>query len=309
MTATLPSSYGSNNLIWSRTYLPIFNNGTIGSPNGDLNASGRRTRLVDLGTGTTSCPVTDEFDLSTFVSAYSSTPMANVDFSFVLTQEGWFQVVGGGVNAKNEVSSGVPISVGATSRALTLSGTRADNGLVSFLTYSNINANNTNNAYGLSNNWWINRNTNNPLAYSYQNLYNSFFVNRGMGTTGSDWTGKPSEGIYFVNGNLNIDSNFSLAAGRTFIVIVKGNITIDSGVDRLDGIYIADGGITAGGDSASQLVINGMLYARGNIRLYRSYTDKIINNSSPAVVVNYRPDLIFNMPGSLMRVLSGWREE
>jgi len=52
-----------------------------------------------------------------------------------------------------------------------------------------------------------------------------------------------------------------------------------------------------------------MLYARGNIRLYRSFSDKTVNNTTPAVKINYSPGLIFNLPPEIMRVLSGWREE
>ena len=161
----------------------------------------------------------------------------------------------------------------------------------------------------MPNNWWIDQNTNDSNSYGYQYFYNNFLINNGVGITGTDWSGKPSEGVYFVNGNLNIDSDFALDSGKTMIVVVKGKISIAESVSRIDGIYVADGGIEALGSSTNQLVINGMLYSRANIRLARSFTDKMQNNTTPAVKINYQPGLIFNLPGKLMRVLSDWQEE
>jgi len=91
--------------------------------------------------------------------------------------------------------------------------------------------------------------------------------------------------------------------------VVNGNMTIDQSVNNVDGIYVAKN-ISVGGSSNTQLKINGMLYAPngGNIRLNRSFTTKSDNNTTPAVVVNYRPDMIFALPGKLNKILSGWRE-
>jgi len=310
MTTVMPNSYGPDTIIWGKTYLPIFNGGDVGNPNGELVATNRVTRIIDMGTGAIVCPSNSEFTIgNSTVSAYSAVPSAKMDFSFIRTQDGWFQVVGAGVKAKNQIGSGVPVTAPIAIRALTLSKALADNGLVSFTSFSNINGFNESSGYGLSNNWWINRNTNDSTTYNYQYFYNNLYVNRGLGTTGTDWISKPSEGIYYVNGNLTIDSNFTLAAGKTLLVVVRGTITISDTVDRVDGIFIADGGIIASGSSANQLVINGVLYSKGNIQLSRSYTNKVDNNDNSAVVVSYQPNLIFNLPGTVMRVLSGWKEE
>jgi hypothetical protein len=302
-------NYGSANLIWGQTYLPLVNGGNISQIEGDLQATGRLTRIIDTGVGATSCPVATSFNLGNYVSAYATTPQAEVDLSYIRNQEGWFQVVGGGVKAKHEISSGVPFTMTESVRALSIAGTNADNGLVSFATFSNINGDNTETDYGRPNDWWTDQNTNDSTIYNYQYFYNNFYFKNGVGITGTDWDGKPSDGVYLVNGDLNIDSNFSLASGKFFMVVVKGKISIANTVSRLDGIYVSDGGIEALGTSDSQLVINGMLYSRSTIRLARSYTDKSLNNDSPAIKVNYNPELIFNMPGKLMDVLSGWNEQ
>lgn len=309
MNVSLPSDYGTNNVIFSQNYLPIFNGGSLSTPDGTLVGTGRLTRITDLGDGSIKCPVTIQFSLENEISAYNNYPAAQVDFSYLRDQEGWFQVLGGGIKAKNLIDSGVPATMTQSSRALSLSNTDNDNGLVSYSTFSNINGNNVNTDYGRPNNWWINQSTNDSNSYNYNYFYNNFYIKNGVGMTGAIWQGRPNEGIYFVNGDLNIDENNTLNTNESLMVVVKGKIIIDDNVTNLEGIFVADGNIEADGNVDDQLLINGILYSKSNIRLARSYNDKSLNNSSPAVVVNYRPDLIFNMPGKLMNVLSGWREQ
>jgi hypothetical protein len=303
------NSFSGANLQWGENYIPYFNGGNSIYPNGTLPvSSGRITRITDSETSTISCPLINQYSIKIgdYVSAYSTAPTAKIDFSFIRKQEAWFQVIGAGVKAKFSVDSGVPSTVNT---ALSISGIRSGNALVSFTSSSNINGN-SGALYGSPNNWWIDKNTNDSVTYNYQGFYNSFFVNGGVGTTNASWGAiSPDGGIYFVNGDLNINNDFYLNVGKYIMVIVKGKITIDPSVNRIDGIYMSDGGIEALGSSTHQLLINGMLYSKGDIRLARSFTDKIFNNDGPAIVINYQPDLIFNLPGKLMRVLSGWREE
>jgi len=106
-----------------------------------------------------------------------------------------------------------------------------------------------------------------------------------------------------------INSDIVVAANNYLMVVVSGSITIDPTVTRVDGIYVANGAISATGTSNSQLVINGILYSLNNIRLARSFTVKSDNNTTPAVVVNFRPNLIFALPGRLNKILSNWNEQ
>lgn len=301
------NDYGVNYLTWNDTYSPYFNGGNSLKPNGDLSGTGRITRVIDSVTSTTNCPLVNQYSirLGDYVSAYSLAPAAKIDFSFIRNQEGWFQVTGAGIKAKLSVDSGVPATINS---ALTISGINATNGLVSFTSSSNINGNNSA-LYGSPNNWWIDKNTNDSVTYSYQSFYNDIYIKNGIGMTVSSQTFVPSTGIYFINDDLYIEDNVVIDTDKYFMAAVKGKIIISENVSRIDGIYVADGGIDALGLSNDQLVINGMLYSRGDIRLARSFIDKSLNNSGPATVVNYRPSLIFNMPGKLMRVLSGWKEE
>lgn len=311
-TVTVPNSFvvDMGSLIWNRSYLPLINGGDNFNPNGDLAATGRLTRMTDLGTGVLTCPVSDQFDLN--VSPYSANPSAKIDFSFIRDQESWYQVRGGGIRAGGSIKSGVPVTANALERYLTLGRnlmTTIDNGVVSYANnFLNTNGYNDE-AYGSPHSWWKNSSMLPATRYGYQYFYNNLYVKAGVGVIGDTWDKKPSEGVFFVNGDLNIDSDFTLAADKFLMVVVSGNITISNTVNRIDGIYVSDGEISATGNSNNALEINGMLYSRSSVRLARSFTNKTLNNTSPATIVNYRPSLLFNMPIKISKVISGWRED
>jgi len=165
-------------------------------------------------------------------------------------------------------------------------------------------------ATDLPHNWKTETNTNDSQKYGYRYFYDNLFVNKGIGVTGTTWAQKPAEGIYFVTGDLNIDSSLTaLLPGKTLLTIVNGDITIDKAVDTVAGMFVANGNINIGESSADQLVINGSLYALGNINFSRDLSNAEIGNTTPAVVVNYDPNLLLNLPGAVMQVLSGWKEE
>ncbi|MPN28114.1 hypothetical protein SDC9_175553 [bioreactor metagenome] len=90
------------------------------------------------------------------------------------------------------------------------------------------------------------------------------------------------------------------------MIVASGDINIDAGVTQFDGILVGNN-INIGGTSADQLVINGSLYGTNLVNITRSYTDKLDNNESPAVVINFRPDFIFNMPSSMAKSVIDWK--
>jgi hypothetical protein len=74
---------------------------------------------------------------------------------------------------------------------------------------------------------------------------------------------------------------------------------------------VADGGMSATGTAGTGLTISGSLYSSsssGDIILTRSFTNQLDNNEKAAVTVVYHPEYLFNLPGSLLNVLSGWRQ-
>lgn len=300
----------TTNLLWGSSYLPLVNGGTVSSPDGDLAATGRFTRLIDLGVGTTICPSAAQFNVGTNISAYSTTPQIKVDLSYIRDQEGWFQGKGVDIRAKVGITSGVPITANSILSADNLSIGVSNNGMVSAPSFSNTNGWNVNWQYGLPHNWYLNKSVTDPHQYSYQTIYNEYHSKLGLGLTGVTTIGTGNTGIMFVNGNLSIDSDITVPTNQYLMVVVSGSINIGVGTSRVDGIYVASGGINAIGNVDNQLVINGVLYATNgsNIRLARSYNVKMTNNTTPAVVVNYRPDMIFALPGIISKVLSGWKE-
>lgn len=292
----------TTNLVWSDSYLPLINGGGVVNPDGDLPASGRFTRIIDTGVGTTVCPSSAQFNVSADVSAYSAAPSIQVDLSYIRDQEGWFQGKGLDMRANTEITSGVPVTVNTALSVDNLAIGVSNNGMVTGAIFGSISGNN-NGIYGIPNNWYYSDVGTDPHKYSYQTIYNDYFVKLGVGITGVTVINTGETGVMFVNGDLTISSNVVVAANNYLMVVVSGSINIEASVTQVDGIYVANGNINALGNSDSQLVINGILYSLGNIRLARSFTTKSDNNSTPAVVVNYRPNLIFAMPGRINQIL------
>jgi hypothetical protein len=301
------STYGNNPIKWGYSYLPVFNDGNVASPDGvdnPINGSGRSTRVNNL------CPGAS-FNLSSLVSAYDVSPSATIDFSFYRNQEHWFQVQGGDVKAKVQLISGVPVT--ATTPFLNIDNSdygSSNNGMCSSSdVFVNRNGVAGNDYFGSPNNWYVQKDTLGSKKYSYLSLYNDYYVALGQGTTVPVGGSIGNTGVYFVNGNYNIMSDNILTSTDFLMVVASGEINIDSGVNRFDGILVANGGIGASGISASQLVINGSLYSfANNVRLSRNYIDPTVNNTTPAVVVRYRPEQIFTLPPKLSQLLSEWKQ-
>lgn len=308
MTVSPPASYGSNNITWGNSYLPLINDGNASNIDGSLLAAARRTRIIELGTGTTRCPGGAQFTIDdTMVSAYSSAPSAQIDFSFIQDQEAWYQVYFGGIRSRGGLEYGVPVTAATTNRFLTLGNSSNDNGTVAASNFINVNGNNNNSEFGSPKNWYVNKNISSKENYSYSYFYNNLYGKKGLGVVGTNWSQRPENGVFFVSNSLTINSNQS--SGTPPMVIVNGDIIILPVVTQLNGIYIANGNINIGGTSSTRLTVNGSLYAGGNIGMYRSFTDKTSNNANPAVVVNYDPGLVMTLPVEMVKVLSNWRTE
>jgi hypothetical protein len=289
----------------------LVNGGAVTNIDGNLNASSRFTRLIDTGVGTTICPSNAQFNTRLVVSPYSLNPSLTVDLSYIRDQEGWFQGRGMDIRAKTSISAGVPITANSFLSIDNLNIGTSNNGVVSSPAYRNTNGWNDNSEYGYPNNWYLPQVFVDLHKNNYGSLISEYYEKLGEGTTGVTSISTGDTGVKFVDGDLNIDNEVIVPNNQYLMVVVKGIINIGVGVSRVDGIFIADGGINALGTSDNQLVINGVLYASGqnsNIRLARSFTVKRNNNSTPAIVVNYRPDMIFAIPGRLNKVLTGWKE-
>lgn len=158
------------------------------------------------------------------------------------------------------------------------------------------------------------------------------YYHSGDMTIDNNWTLSGSESyVIFVNGNLNFttDAHVTMPSGTFIAFIVSGNIVIDPTIGSADptsttgvlqGAYIANGNITVqtGGSGAvtneKKFVGEGTFAACGVISLLRDYRNSpsVIygktNNSYPASLIIYRPDLVVSTPEKMKRPIINWKE-
>ena len=220
-------------------------------------------------------------------------------------QINWFQVNDGNVLAKGKVNNYVPITTrvgGSTNLTSTVVNGKVYSRLASSLSdYDQSVVDKSENS------------SFNFKTYNYSQIKTDYFDKKGIGTvfTANDgWsTIKETTGIIFVDGDLIIDSN--LVTTNFVMIIAKGTITIEPTVTRIDAILLGNRVIAAAADdsveSVAQLVINGMVHGVTSVEFSRSLVPKSGNNTSPSVVVNYKPELLFMVPEKLAKAFSQWK--
>ena len=292
---------GTNYLTWGvNTYVASFNE--------DISLTNPTIRFKNSKSDSSwNCNTTSYIDTIGIVDPYDATSIGiTADFSGTLIQDPWWQADGGGVISNDKVIGQVPVTCTDTNNctseisidALVSAPTVSNDGKLS--SYQNWYYSDTNNAT------LANYNTN----YSY--FFDQYFVKKGVGTTLASKTitsisdlGSDANNIYFINGDLTIEGNI-VNSDDFLMIIVSGDITVDQSVTQVDGILVANN-INATDSSDNQLVFNGSLYAANSVNFSRDYVDKLTNNSTPAVVVKYDPELIFNMPGDIAKILTNWQ--
>lgn len=299
-------SSGSNNLYWGAQYRANFTNVDGNTPvmryPGDNTCNSTNASfVVDNGA-------------QMAVNPYAENPTLVLNFSSILSQFPWYQAAGGGVMAKNSITDNIPNTCVSPCRPnISLSvGTSAPNGLVAAQTITKGSG-----SFGETYNWSVNRNVI-GTDYSYKYFYNEYFVKLGqgkvynVGASSVNFSQIVSDtggtGVAFVNGNVTVDTNNTVTAGNFFMLVVSNNINVSATVTNIQGVFITDNSFSSTGTSDSQLRIDGSVYSKGDVRFARGFTTGTFNNRNPAVVVSYRPDFIFSMPGKLIKILSGWKE-
>lgn len=311
--ATSDSAYSGGNITWGKTY--------TGIPNSDIVGGAVIDRWIDLGVGTTSCGTQQTIN-DAVVDPYNAAPALQVDFATTMAQTPWFQVSNGGIQAVGTIANRVPITC-QQSPSCVMAMAKTNNSLVAAANITNGGCilGNGSCQYGNPNNWYKNSVVlSSADKYDYNYFYDKYFLGFGAGVTlptNSTMTtvkasGVGGTGVVFVNGDFDVDTNNLLTTGQSLMVVAKGKVTFEGTVDTASGIFVANGGFEMVGTAANKLAIEGMLYSAnssGNINVVRDFTTTLDNNTNPAMVVNYRPDIFFNLPGSLMKVLSGWRQQ
>ncbi|MFA6518664.1 MAG: hypothetical protein WCV93_03410 [Candidatus Shapirobacteria bacterium] len=258
-----------------------------------------------------------------FLDAYAVSQNLDVDFSVVLTQDAWYQVVGGGIRASSAINNRIPMtcaSASACKPAMTVeSATGAnDNGLVTAIDINKGLAGD-NAFFGSPNNWSWKGPSGNLMGSSIYNhaYFSQSLVGKlnsikvvGAGTSlSSVIAGIGGTGIVLVDGNMTIDVNNTVNQDKFLMVVSSGDLTFLSEVTNSEGVFVADKNINIGGDLDSGLTISGIVHSSGGtsqIKIDRSFSDSGDNNEAPAVTIKYRPDFVFSMPSIIGRIVSGW---
>jgi hypothetical protein len=293
-------------LEWGRSYDPVFNS--------DLDASGRVSRTIDVGVGTTKCPLSDRITLnSTNLNPYSNSPTLQLDYSAVKNQEAWYQIAGGGMMGANTIRDDVPVTCAndaSCQAAMTVSNGANDNGLIVGGEVRNDSGCGSSCQVGKPKDTWVQKNLTDD-RYNYDYFYNEYKVKLGVGEINlrnKNSSDIGQTGVVFVGGAFTINQNRILPPGQFSMVIVRGNVVVSQNVTRWDGIVLTDGSFSTEKGSNTQLEIQGIILANGGVSLNRGYAIKSLNNTNPGVKVVYRPEMIFSMPGNLMGSFGKWRE-
>lgn len=308
-------SSGLGYLLWSKTYVSSMNPGFA-----DLTPL---YKWKDVNSTAVQCPNALQTLDDGVVDPYKTNPKITVDVSANIVASGvgasgWYQTEGGGVVARSGIACMIPQAcTGACTPAISkASATSGDNSIISsggsIVSLSACAFGTCN--YGSPNDWHKSNlsilSPEDKLGYSY--FKTKYFDALGEGqvlAAGESMSHVPGTGVVMVAGDFVIDTNKTINANEFFMVVASGNIIVKENVTELAGVYMADGNIDIGGTNATALVINGMLYGSRNdknIRFHRGFVNELDNNNAPAVTVNFNPGLVFNMPGKLQKLLSGW---
>lgn len=304
-TMNLSSTIGYNStekLTWGKAWVPSFNN----DANFYLDLAQIRTPVsndcipADLGL------VVDK----TYIDPYSQSSidigMTDIDFSIRINESAWWQTFNGGVVSNNGITSKVPttcppasscnLSVGisnlvSSSELNIIPEGMSKESVFSPLSYEGESAKLVDNT-----------------SYSYKYFYDQYFVKNGIGITAIDMDGIGDSGIYFVDGDLNINRDAVNPLSNYLMIVVNGDIGVSDGVQAFNGVLVANN-INIGGSALDvPLNIEGSLYAVNSVNLFRSFLDKGKNNIDPAIRVTYNPKIIIELLGKIStKVLTNWQ--
>ncbi len=300
MKINSPSTYYSesgNHLIWGKEYISYEFNSDI------LMVVDPNFMTMRLNGGG-SCQSTINLTDNSTVDPYKDGPTLKADFTGIVDQEPWWQTEGG-VISNDKINTRIPVTcIDPCSSSLT-----SNIGFVSSEEVEN-SGKDKDNVFS-----WRYSGPSAKLAnsnYGYDYFYNQYFVKKGVGITLvgnkniADITG--TTGIYFIDGNLNINADKTIDPTGFLMLIVKGDINVGNGVNQIDGILVANNiGATGTSQNDNPLIFNGSLYAANMVNFSRSFLTKRNNNTAPAVKIVYNPRMIFNLPGEISKGLTSWQ--
>ncbi|MCL5003684.1 MAG: hypothetical protein M1352_00245 [Patescibacteria group bacterium] len=131
----------------------------------------------------------------------------------------------------------------------------------------------------------------------------SLYVN--SQTIPANFSGSTFSAVIFVNGDLRLNSNYSLSPSSALVYIVSGNVEIDKSVTSISGVFISDQNINVSynGSSGQAITINGSLLG-DTLTLSRT----VKKNSGASLTVNYDPTYLTKAAPLLGSGRISWQE-
>jgi hypothetical protein len=128
-----------------------------------------------------------------------------------------------------------------------------------------------------------------------------------LASSGNIVLGNQEKVVILLDGDLNIRNNIQVDSSRSafLMFVVNGDINIDQGVTRIEGIYYATGEFKTGAGNAT-LAVNGSVVAMQGVKLQRVLPSA--QKVNPAEVFTYRPDLMLFIPPVFASTRVEWRE-
>jgi len=229
-------------------------------------------------------------------------------FTYTENPLAWFQTTDGDIHANDSVTSSMPSCSGTD--YLSLNGGGGSPGVVSWGEGDSIGVG----SGKVSETNWQAKTGSIVTQISYEYLINrlkvdqttpqcligtgdcsipstgTYFVNNDVTITGRV-IGSNEKVVIFVNGNVHVPGNITVAEGGFFALITKGDITFDSTANQAHGFYLSDGAVTVA--TGSNLFSGqGSFVGLGEVIFSRN----LANNCTPAESFSSRPDLFINAP-------------
>lgn len=139
------------------------------------------------------------------------------------------------------------------------------------------------------------------------------FINNGSftissSTLPSSFSSAIFSAIVYINGDLTINTDFSIRDSSALVFIVNGDARVDKNVKNISGFFIVNGQIDTSynGNSGSALTVKGSL-AADTLIIARSLKGKE-NSNDPAVDIIYQPIYLTSLNSILGSEMISWQE-